>query len=75
MRVDHGTYTMAHEIGSGDTWDAASKIYTNDVNDEDVTFTLTDGSQVVVHVYRGTIIPLVTTGATWSNGGSMVILN
>ncbi len=73
MRVEHGTYTVAEQYSSGSQWKLASKVYTNDLNDLDVTFTLSDGTSVVIHVYRGTVLPLVTKSATWTGGGSLVV--
>lgn len=74
MRVEHGTYTDAQAATSGDTWPEASKVYTNDVDDVDVTFTLRDNTQVTVHVYRGTLIPLVTKSASWTGGKALILL-
>lgn len=74
MRIEHGTYTVAEEYTSGETWSPASKVYTNDLNDVDVTFTLNDGSTVTMHVYRGTVLPIVTKSASWAGSGTLVVL-
>lgn len=74
MRIEHGTYTVAEEYSSGQTWSPASKVYTNDLNDVDVTFTLNDDTTIVMHVYRGTVLPLVTKSASWTGSGTLVVL-
>ncbi len=74
MRVEHGTYTSAQAVASGETWSPASKVYTNNLNDIDVTFTLVDDTTVMMHVYRGTVLPLVTKSASWTGAGSLVVL-
>ena len=68
MKIEHGTYTVAHTIVSDQAYELSSKIYTNDVNDVDVTFTLQDDSVVTLKVYKGTVLPLVTKKAVWTSG-------
>ena len=73
MRIEHGTYTVAEEVTSGQDYPLSSKIYTNDVDNASVTFTLEDDSTVTMTVYKGTIIPLVTKQATYV-GGTLIAL-
>ena len=74
MRVEHGTYTQAEAANTGVGYDLASKIYTNDVDDVAVTFTLKDDSSVTMTVYKGTIIPLITKQATYGGSGTLIVL-
>ena len=76
MKIEHGTYTQAIIVNNGDTYDRASKLYTNDIPDGTaVTLTLQNGSTVEIIAYEGTVIPLVTTGATWAaTGGSETLI-
>lgn len=75
MKIEHGTYTEAFAINSGDTYSRASKLYTNDIPDgTEVTLTLSDNSSVVIIAYEGTVIPLVTIGASWTAVGSETLI-
>ena len=74
MRVEHGTYTQAEEATTGVEYDLASKIYTNDVDNVQVTFVLRDDTIVTMTVYKSTIIPLVTKQATYSASGTLIVL-
>lgn len=82
MRIEHGTYTVAHAVASGVEYPpdpltgepVASKVYTNDVDNVQVTFTLEDDTIVTLTVYKGTILPLVTKKAIYSGSGTLVIL-
>ena len=76
MKVEHGTYTEAHLTTANEpyTWSgglsgAGSKIYGNGVADGgvDATFTLVSGDTIVVKLFPGTIVPLVTTHCSLSN--------
>ena len=80
MRIEHGTYTVAFAIESGEEYPPdtltenplASKVYTNDVDNVQVTFTLEDDTTVTLTVYKGTILPLVTKKAVHASGGTLV---
>lgn len=75
MKVEHGTYTEATIVNSGDSYPRASKIYTNDIPDgTEVTLTLQDGSTVMIIAYEGTVIPLVSISATWSVTGAETLI-
>ncbi len=74
MRVEHGTYTQAEVASNSVEYDLASKIYTNDVDNVSVTFTLKDDTSVTMTVYKGTIIPLVTKQANYSSSGTLIVL-
>lgn len=74
MKLEHGTYTLAISVTSGQDYPLSSKIYTNDVDNTSVTFTLEDDTTVTMTVYKGTIIPLVTKKASYSTAGTLIAL-